>query len=198
MTLPSSKSYEEDFYIKAAGQADWEAFSYLYHRYVSNVYSYIAYRVGNNQDSEELVSQTFMKVVDHISSFESRHELSFKAWLFKIAYSVVCDYYRQKKTKIRWIIETAIPFEILPEIEASAFLPDDIVLRKESFANLHYLIGTLSSSQKEIIILHFFGDLSLKEISQVLGLPRGTVDSHMRRGLKSLKKKFAKLPPYAL
>jgi len=191
MTLPDSHAQEEQTLIEAAIHSDMEAFTTLYRRYVSSVYTYITYRVGNLEDSEELVSQTFMKVVEYLPTFEWRHHLSFKAWLFRLAYTIVCDYYRHKKGRRHQLEQTVIPLQDLPEIQASDYLPDDILLRKESFAQLRELIGTLSPAQQEVITLHFYAGLRLKEICQVLGLPRGAVDSHLRRGLESLRKKLA-------
>ncbi|MCK4450458.1 MAG: sigma-70 family RNA polymerase sigma factor, partial [Anaerolineae bacterium] len=138
-------SKQERTLVKKA-QRDPTAFQELYNYYFPRVYAYVIYRVGRVQDTEDLVADTFLKVVERLDKFQWRGEGSFAAWLFRIAHNLVSDFYRRGRGS-----EESVPLEELPELEASTLLPADAVLQKEKFAYLRRLIGTLSPRRQEII-----------------------------------------------
>jgi RNA polymerase sigma-70 factor (ECF subfamily) len=177
-------SKQERTLVKKA-QRDPTAFQELYNYYFPRVYAYVIYRVGRVQDTEDLVADTFLKVVERLDKFQWRGEGSFAAWLFRIAHNLVSDFYRRGRGP-----EESVPLEELPELESSALLPADAVLQKEKFAYLRRLIGTLSPRRQEIITLKFFGGLRNKEIAALLGLDERTVASHLCRGVKDLHRQY--------
>ena len=177
-------SKQEWMLVKKA-QRDPTTFQELYNYYFPRVYAYVIYRVGRVQDTEDLVADTFLKVIERLDEFQWRGEGSFAAWLFRIAHSRVSDFYRRGRGS-----EESVPLEELPDLEASTLLPADAVLQKEKFAYLRRLIGTLSPRRQEIITLKFFGGLRNKEIAALLGLDERTVASHLCRGVKDLHRQY--------
>lgn len=160
-------------------------FQELYNHYFPKVYAYVNYRVGRVQDAEDLVAETFLRVVEEIGHFEWQYEGSFAAWLFRIAHNSISDFYRRSR---RW--GEPLSLEELPELQTSTLLPEDVVLQKEKFAHLRRLISTLSPRRQEVITLKFFGGLRNQEIAEVLGLDERTVASHLCRGLEDLHRKY--------
>ena len=177
-------SKQERTLVKKA-QREPTAFQELYNYYFPKVYAYVSYRVGRVQDTEDLVADTFLRVVERLDEFQWRGEGSFAAWLFRIAHSRVSDFYRRGRGS-----EESVPLEVLPELEASTLLPADTVLQKEKFAHLRRLIGTLSPRRQEVITLKFFGGLRNKEIATLLVLDERTVASHLCRGLEDLHRQY--------
>ncbi|MCG2770379.1 MAG: sigma-70 family RNA polymerase sigma factor [Anaerolineae bacterium] len=168
----------------AIAQKDPQAFKCLYDHYFARLYSYVSYRVGRVQDTEDLVAETFLKAIEGIESFRWQHENSFAAWLFRIARNLISNFYRQKK---RW---ESVPLDELPTLQTSSLLPDDVVLQKEKFQSLRRLISTLTPRQQEIITLRFFGGLRNQEIAEVLGIDERTVAAHLCRGLETAHRKY--------
>ncbi len=166
-------------------QQDPAAFQELYGHYFSRVYAYIGYRVGQVQDVEDVVADTFLSAVEKLDKFEWQGDGSFAAWLFRIASNQVSSYYR-KNSKVK----EPIPLESLPQIKSNAILPDDSALQKERFAKLRQMVGTLSPRRQEIITLKFFGGLRNNEIAKILGLDERTIASHLCRGLEDLHGKY--------
>lgn len=74
---------------------DPEEFSRFYDEMFPRLFAYIAYRVGRRQDAEDLVSQTFLKVVEKIETFEYHHPGSLEAWIFTIAQNLIKNHYRK-------------------------------------------------------------------------------------------------------
>jgi RNA polymerase sigma-70 factor, ECF subfamily len=160
---------------------DPEAFRALYRLYFPRVYGYVAYRVPSVADAEDVVAETFIKVVEGLRTFEYRGEGSFAAWVFRIAYSHVSQFYRQR---------THLSFDELPDMPSGYLSPDQALQEREQFARLAGLIAELPPRRQEIVTLKFFGGLRNQEIAQVLGLDERTVASHLCRALDDLRKKY--------
>ncbi len=176
---------EQEQTLVESARRDPEAFRELYNHYFPKVYAYVSYRVGRVKDAEDLAAETFLKMVEGWGGFAWRGEGSFAAWLFRIARNLVSDFYRRGQRT-----EEAISLDELPELRASALLPDDAVLQKEKFAYLRRLIGALSPRRQEVITLKFFGGLRNEEIAALLKLDERTVASHLCRGLEDLHRRY--------
>ncbi len=161
-----------------------EAFRRLYRHYFARVFAYVAYRVGRRQDAEDITADVFMRVIEKIAQFEYRGEGSFAAWLFRIAYNRVQQFYRQSQK------QSFIMLDDIPDIKSNQMLPDEALMRKEQFARLHDMIASLSTRRQEVISLKFFAGLRNKEIAEILGLDERSVASHLSRGLDDLQQKY--------
>lgn len=189
-----STDFEEHRWIKEA-LTNPEAFSALYRRYFPRVYAYLAYRVGNARDAEDLTSEVFLRVVEALSSFVDRGDGAFAAWLFAIARRCLADFYRKRPPETIALDELSI--DELPQIHGMQYLPPDAAfLGKERFARLRQMIGTLAPRRQEIITLRFFAELQNKEIAVVLGLDERTVASHLCRALDDLQRYRQELEGY--
>jgi RNA polymerase sigma-70 factor, ECF subfamily len=161
-----------------------DGFRRLYQQYFPRVYAYVAYRIGQRQDVEDVVSTIFIKVMEHLRRFEDRGAGSFAAWLFRIALNEVHQFYRTQQ-RHEWV-----SLDELPEITAPQGSPDDQLQRQERFARLARWLAQLSPRRREIISLRFFAELRNQEIAAVLGLDERTVASHLCRGLEDLQQKY--------
>lgn len=179
---PLSSDEERDLVSKLPENA--EAFRRLYRHYFPRVFAYVAYRVGRRQDAEDITADIFLRVVEAITQFEYRGEGSFAAWLFRIAYNHIQQFYRREQG------QNMIALDDLPDIRSHDFLPHEAIMRKEQFSRLHDMLKTLSPRRQEIISLRFFAELRNQEIAAVLQLDERTVASHLSRGLEDLQKKY--------
>ncbi len=183
MKTPMNHEREKELLENA--RHDLSAFKELYAHYFPRIYAYVNYRVVRVQDAEDLVASTFLKATERLGQFEWRGDGSFAAWIFRIAHDLVVDFYRSDGKA-----PESVSIDELPDIRSDSVLPDAAVMRKEQFAYLRQLIGTLSPRRQEIITLRFFGGLRNKEIARILGLDERTVASHLCRGLEDLHGKY--------
>ncbi len=186
--MPRNAKLQHERDLVARARGDLEAFRRLYRHYFPRVYAYIGYRVGREQDTEDLTAETFLKAMEGLSGFRWRGEGSFAAWLFRIAHNLVSNFYRagQKAPE-------PIPPEALPDLQSLDGLPADALARKELLANLRRLIGTLSPRQQEIVTLRFFGGLRNKEIAALLELDERTVAAYLSRGVHRLQDRYEEM-----
>lgn len=184
--MPHQRTPEAEQDLIERARSDADGVRDLYRHFLPGVYAYIVYRVGRVHDAEDLTGETFLRVIEHLAMFQWRGAHSFSAWLFRIAHNVVQDFHRTHG-------QAHMPLDAddLPLLQSHALLPEDDVLRKEQFAQLYRLIGTLAPRHQEVITLKFFAGLRNNEIAAVLGLDERTVASHLCRGLEDLHRKFA-------
>ena len=164
---------------------DPQAFRQLYRLYFPRVYAYIGYRIGNAQDVEDLVAETFLNAVRGFDGFEWRHGNSFAAWLFRIAHNMVGNFHRNTARA-----EHALPLDALPEVASHSRPPEDMVLQEELLSHLHKLVNELPARRREVVTLKYYAGLRNLEIAQVLGLDERTVASHLSRALADLLEKY--------
>lgn len=160
------------------------AFQRIYAHYFPRVFAYVATRVGREEDAEDIAAELFLTVVQQIHRFEYRGAGSFSAWLFRMAYNAVQQFYRREHRRAQ------VPLDDLPHIQSRGLLPDEALEAKERFARVRQMLGSLSARRREIITLRFFGELRNQEIAEVLGLSEKTVASHLCRGLEDLQRKY--------
>jgi len=86
----------EEILVRRAQQRDEEAFTQLYEEHFDKIYRYVALKIGDQMEAEDLTQQVFIKALQSISSFKWKG-IPFSAWLFRIARNQVVDYVRKKK-----------------------------------------------------------------------------------------------------
>lgn len=190
MPGPTGKDAPEDpeAALVRVAQETSDGLCELYRRYVPRVYAYVAYRAEGVQEAEDVVSETFLRVVKNLHRFRYRGEGSFAAWLFRIAHNLVEDQHRARRRRVRHV-----PLEAGAEIADESLLPGEELARQEQFEELRALVGTLPPRRQKVVLLRFFGGLRNREIAEVLGLDERTVASHLSRGLQDLHQKYLSL-----
>ena len=178
-TRKDSPLSEETCLVDQARAGDPEAFAKLYDAYVERVTRYIYFRVSEGSDTEDLVSQVFLKAWENLDRYKSGSS-PFIAWLYTIARNLVIDHYRTKKN-------------ILPLEEAIA-TPSDMEMPDEE-AQMHFdleamrdSLQALSKDQQQVLILKYIAGLPNEEIAKIMGKQEGTVRGLQMRGLQTLAK----------
>lgn len=135
----------------------------------------------NKQDTEDLVQDTIIKAYKSFHQLEDRGKC--RAWLTSILYNTFVNKYRKEIPIIP--LEEDIIYEEDPETE---------ILRGVMDQEVSKALLELPEEYLHVIILSDIGDVSYKEIAEILGVPIGTVRSRLSRGRKILR---AKLHRYA-
>lgn len=180
MRIPLNSEHEQQLVRDARSNPD--AFRELYRHYFPRIYAYVAYRVGRAGETEDLVADIFVKVVESLDTFEYRGAGSFAAWIFRITHNHVSQFYRGRAD--------LLSIDDVSDITSDDLSPDQSIIRKEQFIYLHSLLQTLSPRRQEIIRLKFFGELRNQEIAAVLGLDERTIASHLCRGIEDLAQHY--------
>ena len=147
----------------------------LYEAFAGRVRGYVAFRVREDADVDDLVGEVFRRVVSGPVPAEPDAR---PAWIFRVTHNVVVDHYRRRR------------FAVLPE--ALRERPDDAPSLPDRYIQDERLRATdaalrhLPGRQRAVIYLRFYEDLAYDTIGSILGIPVVTARSLVHRGLKRL------------
>ena len=149
------------------------AFDKLVLKYQSTVRTFFRMRtMGDNQLSDDLAQETFLKAYTQLDSFKGLS--SFSTWLLRIAYNVFYDYTRNKR---------------LTE-DADSYTADCHYLTEQPDvgvrSDVYKAMQTLSEAERICVSLRFIDDQKIEKIVEITGLPEGSVKSHLHRGKQKL------------
>jgi RNA polymerase sigma-70 factor (ECF subfamily) len=163
--------------IKSA-KVDPKAFGKLYEKYSERVLKYIYYRVPTIEEAEDLFGQAWENIFNGIRRLEASEELQFQKWMFMLVRNLITDKYRSTKGVCALLDEDLVDSNLNIEEDCAA---------KEEHEFLHKMMENLPMQQREILVLHFFSDLKVKEIAELLQISENTVSQNLSRGLKKLR-----------
>jgi RNA polymerase sigma-70 factor (ECF subfamily) len=163
---------------KAGG--DW-AWRELYRGYAPAVDRFL--RARGVPDAEDLVGETFLRVVRHLDRF-SGDEGDFRAWVFAIARNLVVDAARRNTRRPAEATPTGVLQSLAPagdaEHEAMGTLGTAEAIR---------ILSELTDDQRDVLLLRIIGDLSIAQVAEILGRREGAVKMLQARGLATLRRR---------
>jgi RNA polymerase sigma-70 factor (ECF subfamily) len=158
-----------------AAQRDPRHFAELYETNFERVYAFIARRVGNRDQAQDLTADVFHSALANLSRFEWRG-VPFSAWLFRIAANAIAD--RGKR---------AAQFHVAEMVEDAGGAAQPQLEEIEHRARLFKLVGRLPNDQRRVITLRFAHQKSIAEIAAEIGRSEGAIKQLQFRGLQSLR-----------
>lgn len=168
------KEADERLLIEAA-QQDPARFGELYELHFERVYAYIARRVGDRAETEDLTADVFHQALANLKRFEWRG-IPFAAWLFRIAANLMSDRWQRSGREVQ---DEA-------QIEAANVSPKEIE-EVERRATLFRLVDTLPAEQQRVVVLRFVEQKSIKEVAQAIRKTEGAVKQLQFRALNNLR-----------
>jgi len=181
-TVEYAGSYQvqdDESLVRRAKQYDQEAFTELYDKYFEKIYRYIAVKVGDRMEAEDITQQVFLKAIKSISSFKWKG-FPFSSWLFRIAHNQVVDYLRKKKKQATVALDD--------NVLTSKDNPEAMLEQKLNLEQLATATKKLTSAQQEVISLRFAGELPIAQVAKVMGKSEGAVKALQHSAIVSLRK----------
>lgn len=190
-----SDSSDEDLaLLRRAQSGDFEAFEQLVNKFQGRVYG-VAYRIlGQAQDAEDVVQQTFLSLIEHIDTF--RGESSVSTWVLRIATNFALKVLRKK----RGLPTASIPeqdesFGSVPHPDYIAQwreTPDSLLQRKELRSLLDRVINELDDKHRVVFVLRDIEGLSTQETAETLGLSESNVKIRLLRARMQLRERLTR------
>lgn len=185
--MPTSEP--DDVLIQRA-QENHAAFEALYERYVAQIYAYAYYRVGNEQDAEDITARVFYQALTHLHRYTSRG-VPFSAWLFRIAHNLVANWHRDAGRRQTLSLDSA-----LEAPDTSASLTDRVEINEETQV-LWRVIRQLPPERQQLLILKFVDELPTRQIAMIMGRSEGAVKALLHRTLCAMREQLSKAAPHA-
>ena len=167
-------------YVSRAKQGDAQSFAMLYDQVAKDLYRVALYTLGNPQDAEDVVSETFLEAYKGLRNL--RDDSKSKAWIMRIL-SIRC------KRKISGYITAKQQISLDDFIET----PDDVSEETADCSDrvtLSQALSELAPDERAVVVLSAVQGYTTREIGEILDLPHGTVSSKLYRTLIKLRKKL--------
>ncbi len=164
---------------------DIDMYKYLVERYELKLTYYLKRLLFVNQeDTEDLLQEIFLKVYRNINSYDDKYK--FSNWVYRIAHNEAVSFLRSKKNKQRKSDISIIEEDIFDRLPSDVDIEDDFLRLTESRDILNVL-NSLDQKYKEVVLLRYFEEKEYNEISEILRISPGTVASLISRAKNKLK-----------
>ncbi|CAM4015962.1 RNA polymerase sigma factor SigW [Cohnella lubricantis] len=175
---------------RLARKGDQRAFAEIVDLYKDKLY-HLAYRMMNNrQEAEDIVQECFLRVYKHLDRYDENQK--FSTWIYRIATNLCIDRLRKRKPTYSLDAESSEHegldgYAMMPSDDRT---PESEMLLSETQRIIREAIETLPPKYKSVIVLRYLQDMSLQEISEVMGMPVTTVKTRVHRGREYMRKKL--------
>ncbi len=170
---------DEQSLVHRAQQGDKEAFAQLYEEHFDKIYRYVALRIGNNTEAEDVTQQVFLNALRSISSFKWKGA-PFSTWLFRIAHNLVVDYLRKRAKRVTTPLDDSL-------VDSDSN-PQKMTEQRLDIEQLISATERLTAAQREVISLRFAGELSVAEVAKIMDKSQGAVKALQHSAVVALRK----------
>ncbi len=182
-----SRPSDEDL-IEKFQNGDLYAFDLIVKRYKNQLLNFVYRFLGNAEEAEDLVQETFLRVYRNRKAYQK--VAKFSTWIYTIAGNLAKTELRKRKRRKFFSISDLGYNEKDYDISDEAFNPEKDVDGRMKEEIIHREIDDLSPKFREVILLRDVQQLSYEEISQIVDIPLGTVKSRVNRGRLKLQEKL--------
>ena len=185
MNMLTMRTDEELVALYATGKD--EAFDVLLERYKDRLLSYILYQVRNADVAEDIFQETFVKVVITIRDGRYTESGKFFSWVTRIAHNLVIDFFRREKGE-NTVSTDESEVDLLNNAKLAERCAQTAIDSEQTFIDLQHLIEKLPQEQREVVEMHYFQEMTFKEIAEEKGISINTALGRMRYGILNMRK----------
>ena len=167
---------------------DRAAFAALHEQTATQVFRTARRMLRCTEDAEEIVGDVFTFVWQQAHAYDA-HRGSVQAWLTIIARNRSIDRLRQRRSTRSLDAERRDP--LTTSLVCAGHGPDQLLARLQTRSAVDRALKSLSGLRRQLVELSFFDELSHEEIARSICVPLGTVKSHVRRALASMRRELA-------
>ncbi len=181
------KKMTDDALVALYSEGNNQAFDVLLDRYKNKIYSYIFFIVHNEELTEDLFQETFVKAIVTIQQGRYTENGKFSAWLTRIAHNLVIDFFRQERNENQ-ISDSETDTDLFNNIKFSEDTIEKQMVFDQILKDVGRLVEMLPDNQREVVHMRYYQNLSFKEIADITGVSINTSLGRMRYALLNLRR----------
>lgn len=166
---------------------DNKAFDLLLSRNQEKLFTYILFVVRDREMANDMFQETFFKVVSRLQQGKYIANGKFSAWLMRIAHNVIMDWYRQQRAQN--IVDAPkendlsnVGFTLLESSREGELVNNQVM------EDVRRMMSHLPASQREVVFMRFYQQMSFKEIAEATGVSINTALGRMRYAILNLRR----------
>lgn len=164
---------------RRVAKGDRDALETLIVRHYATIYRTLYFLSGRREIAEDLAQDCFVRVVEQLSA--GKVPQHFKAWALRIATNLCRDRWRSSTYRR----EQTIAAETLSQLSEEGCERDEAD-RWTDHLTIEHALSQLPDDLLQVVVLHYYDDLSVAQVAEVLDLPPGTVKSKLHRAYQAL------------
>ena len=185
MKIYKDKSDEQLISLYVDGKN--EAFDELLERHKDRVFMYIYHAVKSEDLANDIFQDTFVKAITTIKQGRYVENGHFPAWITRIAHNLIIDFYRQTKAEnLQSTDDTDV--NILNRRELSDLTIEDNMVTSQIHNDVRRLIRALPDSQRQVLVMRYYKNMSFKEIADTTGVSINTALGRMRYAILNMRR----------
>lgn len=166
---------------------DNKAFDLLLSRNQEKLFTYILFVVRDREMANDMFQETFFKVVSRLQQGKYIANGKFSAWLMRIAHNVIMDWYRQQRAQN--IVDAPKENDLSnvgsTPLESSR---EGELVNNQVMEDVRRMMSHLPASQREVVFMRFYQQMSFKEIAEATGVSINTALGRMRYAILNLRR----------
>lgn len=163
------------------------AFDILLARHRQSVFNYIYFTVRNRELAEDIFQETFIKAIVTIKQGRYTETGKFRAWISRIAHNLIIDHFRQEKNE-NTISNDEASVDLLNNPSLCDGTIEDHMVKMQITSDIRKLISYLPETQREVLEMRYYHDLSFKEIADQTGVSINTALGRMRYAILNIRR----------
>ena len=165
-----------------------QAFDLLLSRNQSKLFSYILFVVHEQDLANDIFQETFVKVITKLQEGRYIDSGKFSAWIMRIAHNVIMDWYRDNRAKN--IVETSDDNDLsnVTGNDITDFNIEDRYVNEQVLRDVKKMMNLLPPTQREIVFMRFYQEMSFKEIAETTGVSINTALGRMRYAILKMRR----------
>ncbi len=163
------------------------ALELLIRRHQRKVYCYILLMVKNTHTAEDILQDTFIKVVRSLQEGRYVDSNRFAPWVMRIAHNLIIDHFRREK-QAKLLSRDSYEVDLFNSPRFSDKTVEELLVYDQVLTEVRLLVDQLPEEQKEVILLRHYAGLSFKEIAEQTHVSINTALGRMRYALINLRK----------
>lgn len=177
----------DDQLVAAYAKGDNEAFDALLNRHKDRVFSYILHIVKNRDQAEDIFQETFVKAIMTIKQGRYTDSGKFSAWISRIAHNLIIDFYRQEKAE-NTVSTDSEETDMLNRRDLAEENVEDRLVSEQIQEDVRRIIDALPESQREVLVMRYYRDMSFKEIAEATNVSINTALGRMRYAILNMRR----------
>lgn len=180
--------------LKSYIDGNEHALSVLLEKHQTQIFHYILSKIKNREIANDIFQDTFIKVIRTLKSGQYNEEGKFLPWVTRIAHNLVIDFFR-RENKVRFVSESSSnsdEYNVFSTIRDEALNFEQQVIKEELENQVMEFVKYLPESQKEILTMRIYQDMSFKEIADLKNISINTALGRMRYAVMNIRKLMEK------
>lgn len=185
--MQTMTTFTDDQLVAMYAKGNNEAFDTLLNRHQQRVYSYILHIVKDEELADDIFQETFVKAIMTIKQGRYTESGKFSAWISRIAHNLIIDFYRQEKSE-NTVSADNEDTDLLNRRDLCDDNIEDQMVTEQIHTDIRRLIKALPESQREVLIMRYYKDMSFKEIADATGVSINTALGRMRYAIMNMRR----------